>query len=131
MKIIIHLRRAEAFKACALILFPKREKGRKIMRIEKVGYGEYDFFLTLGNEEIRIASLRGQLVGLDKMFLYMHFPTKECSRIVLDLKYHAYEEVFEKSKRIIQKKLYKYSQDILTSIAEVNKDQSSKSFGIG
>lgn len=86
------------------------------MRIEKVSYGEYDFFLTLGNEEIKIASLRGQLVGLDKMFLYVHFPISECSRTVLDLKYHTYEEVFEKSKRIIQKKLYKYSQDILQGI---------------
>ncbi|MEE1256266.1 MAG: hypothetical protein UHN47_07110 [Lachnospiraceae bacterium] len=86
------------------------------MRVEKIAYSEYDFFLTLGNEEFRIASLRGQLVGLDKMFLYMHFPTKECSKTVLDSKYHTHEEVFEKSKKIIQKKLYKYSQEILRSI---------------
>jgi len=86
------------------------------MRIEKVFYGEYDFFITLGKEEIKVASLRGQLVGTDKMFLYMHFPTKECSRTVLDLNKHTYEEVFELAKRIVKKKLYKYSQDILQSI---------------
>ena len=86
------------------------------MRIESVCYGEYDFFMTLGNEEIKVASLRSQLVGTDKMFLYMHFPTKECSRTVLDLKYHTYKEVFEQSKKIIKKKLYKYSQNILECI---------------
>lgn len=90
------------------------------MRIEEVTYGEYDFFLILGNQELKIASLRGQLVGFDKMFLYMHFPTTECSRTVLDLKYHTYNEVLEKSKKIIQKKLYKYSQDILQSIIITN-----------
>lgn len=90
------------------------------MRIENVFYGEYDFFITLANQEIKVASLRGQLVGNDKMFLYMHFPTKECSRTELDLKYHTYEEVFEKSKKIIQKKLYKYSQDIMQSIVLLN-----------
>lgn len=89
------------------------------MRIQKVYCGEYDFFIKLANEEIKIASLRGQLVGTDKMFLYMHFPTKECSRTVLDLKYHTYEEVFENAKKIIQKKLYKYSQDILQSIVQI------------
>lgn len=90
------------------------------MRIENVFHGEYDFFVKLGNEEIKVASLRGQLVGTDKMFLYMHFPTKECSRTELDLKHHTYAEVFEKSKKIIQKKLYKYSQDILQSILQLN-----------
>lgn len=90
------------------------------MRIENVSYGEYDFFITLANEEIKVASLSRQLIGTDKMFLYMHFPTKECSRTELDLKYHTYEEVFEKSKKIIQKKLYKCSQNILQSIVQLN-----------
>lgn len=90
------------------------------MRIEEVFFGEYDFFITVANEEIKVASLRGQLVGHDKMFLYMHFPERECSRTELDLKYHTYEEVFEKAKKIVQKKLYKYSQDILKSIVQLN-----------
>lgn len=89
------------------------------MRIEKVLYGEYDFFITIANQELKVASLRTQLVGVDKMFLYIHFPA-ECSKIVLDLKYHTYEEVFEQSKKIIQKKLYKYSQDILQGIKEIH-----------
>ena len=86
------------------------------MRIEKVGYGEYDFHVKLGNEEIRVASLRSQLVGTDKMFLYMHFPIKESSRVVLDLKHHTYEELFEQSKKIVRKKMYRYAQDILNDI---------------
>ena len=89
------------------------------MRIEKVHYGEYDFFITIANQELKVASLRTQLVGVDKMFLYIHFPAK-CPKIVLDLKYHTYEEVFEQSKKIIQKKLYKYSQDILQGIKEIH-----------
>lgn len=89
------------------------------MRIEKIGYGEYDFFMKLGNEEIKVASLIGQLVGMNKMFLYMHFPTKESSKTTLNLKYHTYQEVFEKSKQIIQKKLYKYSQNILENINNI------------
>lgn len=89
------------------------------MRIEKVLYGEYDFFITIANQELKVASLRKQLVGVDKMFLYIHFPT-ECPKIVLDLKYHTYKEVFEQSKKIIQKKLYKYSQDVLQGIKEIH-----------
>lgn len=85
------------------------------MRIEKVIYGEYDFFITIANEEIKVASLRSQLVGTDKMFLHIHFPV-EYPTIVLDLKYHTYEEVFARAKKIVQKKLYKYSQDILQGI---------------
>ncbi len=47
------------------------------MRVEvKSIYCAYDFFITLGNEEIKVASLRGQIVGLDKAFLDMHFPTQ-------------------------------------------------------
>jgi len=91
------------------------------MRVEvKSIYCAYDFFITLGNEEIKVASLRGQIVGLDKAFLDMHFPTQECSTTVLDLKYHTCAEVLEQSKKIIRKKLYKYSQDILQGIKQTN-----------
>lgn len=89
------------------------------MKIEKVCYGEYDFFATIRNQEIKVASLRGQLSGSEKMFLYMHFPTQDCSRTVLDLKYHTYDEVFEKAKRIVQKKLYVYAQDILQNLVQI------------
>lgn len=89
------------------------------MRVEKVGFGEYDFFLKIGNEELKVASLRGQLIGTDKMFLYMHFPTKECSITALDLEHHTYQEVFENAKKIIHKKLYKCSQDILQGICTI------------
>lgn len=88
------------------------------MRIEKIPYtfSDYNFFVKFGNEEIRVASLASQLVGTDKMFLYMHFPTDECSKTVLDLKYHTYNEVFEQAKKIVCKKMYRYSQNILESI---------------
>lgn len=92
------------------------------MRIEKVGYGEYDFFIKISNIEIKVASLRSQLIGTDKMFLYIHFPLKEHSMIVLDLKYHTYEEVFEQSKKIIQKKMYKCSQDILQALKRMESE---------
>ncbi len=92
------------------------------MRIEKVAYGEYDFFITILNLEIKIASLRSQFVGTDKMFLYIHFPVKEHSKIVLDLKYHTYKEIFEQSKKIIQKKMYKSSQDILETLKRMESE---------
>lgn len=93
------------------------------MRIEKDPYTfvDCDFFMNFGNKEIRVASLRSQLVGLDKMYLDMHFPTPECSTTILDLKYHTYAEVLEQAKKIIKKKMYRYSQDILESITESEK----------
>lgn len=68
------------------------------MTIKKIPctYGEYEFYETINNTEVRIASLTGQLVGHSKMFLTMYFPARECSEVILDLKYHAYEEVLEK-----------------------------------
>lgn len=88
------------------------------MKIEKMPYCFYDcnFFMKIGNEEIRVASLVSQLVGLDKMFLCIDFPIKGCSEITLDMKYHTYQEVLEQAKRIVCKKMYKYSQDILKNI---------------
>lgn len=83
---------------------------------EGLCYGEYDFYERIGNNEIRIASLRGQLVGINKMFLYIHFPLKECSEIVLDLRYHSYDEVLKKAEMIIRKKMYKVSQDIISGL---------------
>lgn len=79
-------------------------------------YGEYDFYLSINNTEIRIASLTGQLVGMSKMFLIIYFPAKECSEVTLDLNYHTYDEVLEKAKRIIRKKMYVAAQDILSEI---------------
>lgn len=88
------------------------------MTIKKIPYtyGEYEFYETINNIEVRVASLTGQLVGTSKMFLTMYFPTKECSEIILDLKYHNYKEVLEKAKKIVKKKMYIASQDILNGI---------------
>jgi len=36
--------------------------------------------------------------------------------VILDLKYHAYEEVLEKAMRIIRKKMYVAAQEILNGI---------------
>lgn len=80
-------------------------------------YGEYEFYETINNTEIRIASLVGQLVGTSKMFLTMYFPARECSEVILDLKYHSYEEVLDKAKRIIRKKMYVAAQEILDGIS--------------
>lgn len=77
---------------------------------------EYDFYVIINNQEIQVAALREQLVGTSKMFLYMHFPQKEHSRIVLDLEYHSYSEVLENAKRIIRKKMYIAAQDILNEL---------------
>lgn len=88
------------------------------MTIKKIPYtyGEYNFYETINNTEVRIASLTGQLVGASKMFLTMYFPEKEYSEVILDLKYHNYEEVLEKAKRIIRKKMYVAAQNILVGI---------------
>lgn len=85
------------------------------MTIKKIPYtyGEYEFYETINNTEVRIASLMGQPVGLSKMFLTMYFPIRRCSEVTFDLKYHTYEEVLEKAKRIIRKKMYVATQDIL------------------
>ena len=55
-------------------------------------------------------------MGHSKMFLTMYFPARECSEVILDLKYHAYEEVLEKAMRIIRKKMYVAAQEILNGI---------------
>ena len=88
------------------------------MTIKKIPctYGEYEFYETINNTEVRIASLTGLLVGHSKMFLTMYFPARECSEVILDLKYHAYEEVLEKAMRIIRKKMYVAAQEILNGI---------------
>lgn len=85
------------------------------MTIKKIPYtyGEYEFYETINNTEVRIASLTGQLVGLSKMCLIMYFPIIKCSEVTFDLNYHTYEEVLEKAKRIIRKKMYVATQDIL------------------
>lgn len=88
------------------------------MTIKKIPYtyGEYEFYETINNTEVRIASLTGQLVGLSKMFLTMYFPIRRCSEVTFDLKYHTHEEVLEKAKRIIRKKMYVATQDILNGM---------------
>ena len=98
------------------------------MRIEYDPYVHTDcsFFMKIGSEEIKIATLYSQLVGIDKMFLDMHFPSRECSHTVLDLKYHTYSEVLEKAKRIVQTKMYKYAQDILAGITTVEQSEEKK-----
>lgn len=88
------------------------------MKIEKIGHGgEYDFFIRVLNQKIKVASLRSRLMPYDEMFLYIHFPTEE--KITLDLKYHTCEEVFEQAKKIVQKKLYACSQDILQALKQM------------
>lgn len=85
------------------------------MTIKKIPYtyGEYEFYETINNTEVRIASLTGQLVGLSKMCLTMYFPIRKCSEVTFDLNYHTNEEVLERAKRIIRKKMYVATQDIL------------------
>lgn len=92
------------------------------MKIVKKKYifGEYDFYLN-GN---LIAQLRRQLMGHDYAYVYF-FPKLygDSDRTRIDLnKYVTNDEVLEKAKTIIRKKLYLMATGILSDMRSVEMD---------
>lgn len=76
-------------------------------------YGEYDFYI---GEEL-VAQLTTQLVGVD--YAYLYFLPKIYignDRTRIDLRYITYDEALEKAIKIVTKKLYLQSMNILDSL---------------
>ena len=76
-------------------------------------YGEYDFYI---GEEL-VAQLTTQLVGVDYAYLYF-LPKlyRDNDRTRIDLRYITYDEALEKAIKIVTKKLYLQSMNILDSL---------------
>lgn len=79
-------------------------------------YGEYDFYI---GEEL-VAQLTTQLVGVDYAYLYF-LPKiyRDNDRTQIDLRYITYDEVLEKAIKIVTKKLYLQSMNILGSLKSI------------
>lgn len=90
------------------------------VRKHKVGnrwiYGEYDFYI---GEEL-VAQLTTQLVGVDYAYLYF-LPKiyRDNDRTRIDLRYITYDEALEKAIKIVTKKLYLQSMNILDSLKNI------------
>ena len=80
------------------------------------GYMRYDFYI---GEEL-VAELTTQL-GLDYAYLYF-LPTthKDNDRTRIDLRYITYDEAVEKAIKIVIKKLYLQSVNILDSLKNID-----------
>lgn len=76
-------------------------------------YGEYDFYV---GEEL-VAQLTTQLVGVDYAYLYF-LPKlyRDNNRTRIDLRYITYDEALEKAIKIVTKKLYLQSMNIIDSL---------------
>lgn len=76
-------------------------------------YGEYGFYI---GEEL-VAQLTTQLVGVDYAYLYF-LPKiyKDNDRTRIDLRYITYDEALEKAIKIVTKKLYLQSMNVLDSL---------------
>ena len=79
-------------------------------------YGEYDFYI---GEEL-VAQLTTQLVGVD--YAYLYFLPKiygDEDRTRIDLRYITYTEALEKAIKIVTKKLYLQSMNILDNLKNI------------
>ena len=79
-------------------------------------YGEYDFYI---GEEL-VAQLTTQLVGVD--YVYLYFLPKiygDEDRTRIDLRYITYTEALEKAIKIVTKKLYLQSMNILDNLKNI------------
>ena len=76
-------------------------------------YGEYDFYI---GEEL-VAQLTTQLVGVDYAYLYF-LPKiyRDNDKTRIDLRYITYDEALEKAIKIVTKKLYLQSMNVLDSL---------------
>lgn len=88
-------------------------KVRKHKVENRLVYGEYDFYI---GEEL-VAQLTTQLVGVDYAYLYF-LPKiyRGNDRTRIDLRYITYDEALEKAIKIVTKKLYLQSMNILDSL---------------
>lgn len=87
------------------------------MEVRKnAGYMRYDFYI---GEEL-VAELT-TLLGLDYAYLYF-LPTmrKDNDRTRIDLRYITYDEAVEKAIKIVTKKLYLQSMNILDSLKSID-----------
>ena len=76
-------------------------------------YGEYDFYIG----EVLVAQLTTQLVGVD--YAYIYFLPKiyrDNDKTRIDLRYITYDEALEKAIKIVTKKLYLQSMNVLDSL---------------
>lgn len=80
-------------------------------------YGEYNFYI----DNNLIAQLRRQLVELDYAYLYFGPKLYGCEdRTRIDLRYITNDEALKKAIKIVKKKLYVISSNILSDIRETN-----------
>lgn len=79
-------------------------------------YGEYDFYI---GEEL-VAQLTTQLVGVDYAYLYF-LPKiyRDNNRTRIDLRHMTYDEALEKAIKIVTKKLYLRSMNVLYSLKNI------------
>ena len=81
------------------------------------GYMRYDFYI---GEEL-VAELLTTPFGIDYAYLYF-LPTmrKDNDRTRIDLRYITYDEAVEKAIKIVTKKLYLQSTNILDSLKSID-----------
>jgi hypothetical protein len=92
----------------------------------KVGYNQYNVFANICNKEMLVATITPQLIGFDKIYLNMYLPYEDCSEKQIKIKYITTDEMIEKAKKIIIKKLYKMQNDIIHEMKEVNFDNNTQ-----
>mgnify|MGYP004658188683 CR=1 FL=1 len=87
------------------------------MTIKKISSYYYEFFMIDTNKEIKIASLSKALI-YDRAYLDIYLPQigeRQCS-IEFNLNNLYWYDCVEKAKHIVQKKLYKYAQNIFDNL---------------
>lgn len=93
------------------------------MKICRVGYNKFDFFMNINNKSILIAQTQTSLIGLD-VFLIMCFPYDECSEIKISNGDLTESEIIEIVKKVIFKKMYKMQSDILKEMSTTEIDKN-------
>jgi hypothetical protein len=91
------------------------------MIIKRVSNCYYEFFITDTNKKIKVASLSKALI-YDIAYLDIYLPQigeKQCS-IKFNLNNLHWYDCVEKAKHIVQKKLYKYAQNIFDNLNQTS-----------
>lgn len=79
------------------------------------GYGSYIFKIEILNQEITVGKLRRDLM-LNKAYLEICFPSNNNASIKINTKNLYTDDVLEKAKKIIFKKMYLSAEQILCSL---------------
>jgi len=90
----------------------------------KIGTYKFNVVLKVCGQDMLIAQISTPLIGMDKVFVNMYLPYDGQSETVIDMRYITENEMIEKAKKIIMKKMYKMSNDILLGIKDVNFDKN-------